>query len=146
MTSSVEDMYLCSIMHTLLVDPVIGTDGRTYERKNIERYLQDHPISPFTRLPMTIDDLVPNLAIRDVIESLETTSATTSATSATTAATTAATTTATTATPATSNNSNNSNSSNSSNNNTSYHGGRTNPTTTEPTFHPTPCHQCSAYP
>ncbi|KAJ4303176.1 hypothetical protein N0V90_002069 [Kalmusia sp. IMI 367209] len=39
--------YLCPISTDLMEDPVLTVDGFTYERKNIERWLQSHETSPW---------------------------------------------------------------------------------------------------
>lgn len=44
----------CPITHTLLLDPVVASDGRTYERRAIETWLHKHKTSPFTRKPISI--------------------------------------------------------------------------------------------
>ena len=62
------DECLCPILMVLMEDPVIGKDGKTYERAAIERALKQDPRSPFTREPMRIDSLRPNYAIKALIE------------------------------------------------------------------------------
>lgn len=58
----------CPITNQLMRDPVIGSDGYTYERSAIVEWLQRNPTSPITREPMSIRNLKPNRALRDVIE------------------------------------------------------------------------------
>ena len=61
--------YICPITAEILTDPVIGTDGHTYERAAITEWLttrQQH--SPMTRVPMNVEDLKPNFALRASIE------------------------------------------------------------------------------
>ena len=62
------DEFLCPILMVLMEDPVIGQDGKTYERAAIEKALKQDPRSPFTREPMRIDSLRPNYAIKTLIE------------------------------------------------------------------------------
>jgi hypothetical protein len=62
------DEFLCPILMVLMEDPVIGQDGKTYERAAIERALKQDPRSPFTREPMRLDSLRPNYAIKTLIE------------------------------------------------------------------------------
>jgi len=50
-----------------MVDPVICSDGTTYERAAIEAWLAGHSTSPLTNLPLEHTDLVPNLALRELI-------------------------------------------------------------------------------
>jgi hypothetical protein len=64
---SVPQEWLCPITYEIMKDPVIAPDTRTYERANIEEWLNIHHTSPFTREPMRIDQLVPNRALRDII-------------------------------------------------------------------------------
>lgn len=52
---------------TLFIDPVIDTEGNTYERDAIERWLQLRNRSPITRSPMGVDDLVPNRAMLSAV-------------------------------------------------------------------------------
>ncbi len=50
------------------MDPVIGSDGITYERAAIEAWFAaGHSTSPLTRAPMTSHSLVPNIALRAMI-------------------------------------------------------------------------------
>ncbi len=51
------------------MDPVIGSDGITYERAAIEAWFAaGHNTSPLTRAPMTSRSLVPNIALRTLIQ------------------------------------------------------------------------------
>jgi hypothetical protein len=56
-----------------MVDPVQGSDGRTYERSAITEWLRTHTTSPITREPMTAASLTPNYALRSMIERHNTT-------------------------------------------------------------------------
>jgi hypothetical protein len=49
-------------------NPVIAPDGYTYERSAIATWLSNNPVSPMTRAPMTVADLVPNRALQSTIE------------------------------------------------------------------------------
>lgn len=60
--------YICPITQELMRDPVIGTDGHTYERQAITQALQLNPQSPMTREPMTAQQLKQNYALRSAIE------------------------------------------------------------------------------
>ena len=51
-----------------MVDPVVDREGNSYERREIETWLASHGTSPITRTPMTIHDLIPNRALRELIE------------------------------------------------------------------------------
>jgi hypothetical protein len=47
-----------------MTDPVIGSDGRTYERSAITAWLKDHKTSPITREPMSASSLKPNYTVK----------------------------------------------------------------------------------
>ena len=65
--------FLCPITQSKMVDPVLGSDGRTYERSAITEWLRTHTTSPITREPMTAASLTPNYALRSMIERHNTT-------------------------------------------------------------------------
>jgi len=52
----------------LLHDPVVAADGHTYERQHIAEWLQKSDTSPMTNEPMDHKHLIPNLALRAVME------------------------------------------------------------------------------
>jgi hypothetical protein len=68
--------FLCPITQTKMVDPVLGSDGRTYERSAITEWLRTHTTSPITREPMTAASLTTNYALRSMIERHNTTAVT----------------------------------------------------------------------
>jgi len=59
----------CPITHALMYDPVIASDGFTYERSHIEEYMKTNKISPMTRELIT-HELVPNIMAKKLIKSL----------------------------------------------------------------------------
>ena len=63
--------FICSITHEIMIDPVISSDGHTYERSAIEKWLNNNDQSPITRQIITRDSLVPNIALRDIIKQLK---------------------------------------------------------------------------
>ena len=67
-----EEDYHCPITTELMADPVMTTDGFTYERAAIERWLAGSNLSPITGMPLASTRLVPNLTaqrgIRAVLE------------------------------------------------------------------------------
>lgn len=67
MATPVPDEYLCPITLLLMNDPVIGSDGQTYERFAITQWLRTNRQSPLTRQPMTIESLKPNYALKSAI-------------------------------------------------------------------------------
>ena len=66
---SIPDEWFCPIGRELMTDPVIGPDGVTYERVNIERWLATNSTSPMTRDPMPAGSLIPNMALKHTIAS-----------------------------------------------------------------------------
>lgn len=66
--SSTPDEYICPITQVVMVDPVLGSDGRTYERSAITEWLRTHNTSPITREVMTAGTLKPNYALRSLIQ------------------------------------------------------------------------------
>ena len=61
------DAFYCPITGAIMINPVIATDGYSYERSAIESWLNINHISPMTRQPMSISELTPNRALKDVI-------------------------------------------------------------------------------
>ena len=52
----------------VMKDPVICDDAHTYERSAIEKWLSTNSCSPITRQIITSDSLVPNIALRNIIQ------------------------------------------------------------------------------
>ena len=59
--------FLCPITQEIMVDPVVGIDGHTYERAAIVKWLALHATSPQTRQPMAASCLAPNWALKHMI-------------------------------------------------------------------------------
>jgi len=59
--------YLCPISQEVMVDPVTTSDGFTYDRANIERWLREHDTSPVTNQRVGNKTLVPNTSLRILI-------------------------------------------------------------------------------
>jgi Mg-chelatase subunit ChlD len=73
--------FLCPITQSTMTDPVIGSDGITYERAAIEAWFATGKnTSPMTRQPMASTSLVPNYALKAMIEEAATATATTTVT------------------------------------------------------------------
>ena len=62
------ESFYCPITCDLMVDPVIGEDGHSYERAAIEQWLRGHRTSPVTRMPLR--DLRPNRQLQQAIVEL----------------------------------------------------------------------------
>eukprot|EP00486_Rosalina_sp_Unknown_P007106 CAMPEP_0201572148 /NCGR_PEP_ID=MMETSP0190_2-20130828/15261_1 /ASSEMBLY_ACC=CAM_ASM_000263 /TAXON_ID=37353 /ORGANISM="Rosalina sp." /LENGTH=297 /DNA_ID=CAMNT_0047997547 /DNA_START=29 /DNA_END=922 /DNA_ORIENTATION=- len=63
----VPDEFLCSITWEIMEDPVICSDGNTYERKAIEDWLFTNDTSPKTNMPLDDNKLIPNRALKYLI-------------------------------------------------------------------------------
>ena len=60
--------FLCPISKEIMKDPVIASDGHTYERANIEAYLKQHNKSPVTGVGMDHSFVFPNHSVKKLIE------------------------------------------------------------------------------
>lgn len=60
--------YICPITQALMVDPVMDREGNSYERSAIEAWIAARGISPITRSPLSLSDLVVNRSLRSAIE------------------------------------------------------------------------------
>ena len=56
--------FICPISRKIMQDPVITIDGHTYERVEIEQWLQNHDISPLGGIRLENKILIPNIALR----------------------------------------------------------------------------------
>ena len=54
-------------MQARLVDPVIATDGYSYERQAMASYLQQHNRSPVSKKPLASKNVTPNYAIKTLL-------------------------------------------------------------------------------
>lgn len=59
--------YVCPISLEVMIDPVICSDGQTYDRVNIERWLQNNNTSPISNAVLNDLTLRPNIALRKLI-------------------------------------------------------------------------------
>ncbi len=59
--------FKCPISLELMTDPVVASDGYTYERDSIEKWQCDHSRSPMTNEPLQTRFLVQNRALRNLI-------------------------------------------------------------------------------
>jgi len=60
----------CPILHQVMGDPVVASDGHTYERSAIGQVIQQSGVSPFTRQTLQTQ-LYPNLAMKRAIGEYE---------------------------------------------------------------------------
>jgi serine/threonine protein kinase len=68
MADPIPESLLCPIGFNLMVDPVVCADGHSYDRAVITAWLQSHNTSPCTNLPLEHKHLVPNIALRKMID------------------------------------------------------------------------------
>jgi ubiquitin len=62
---------ICPLSNRIMTDPVIAADGYTYERSAIqERFDNGNYTSPITHAQLPNNNLIPNLALRQIIEHL----------------------------------------------------------------------------
>jgi hypothetical protein len=62
------DNFICPITLEVMKDPVICSDAHTYERSAIEKWLNTNNHSPITREIITNNILIPNIALRNIIQ------------------------------------------------------------------------------
>ena len=62
--------FTCPLTKNLFVDPVIASDGQTYERTAILRHIEQHHTSPMTGAPMN-DEVRDNKDIREIIQLIQ---------------------------------------------------------------------------
>ncbi|CAM4777575.1 unnamed protein product [Rotaria magnacalcarata] len=72
-TMNISDNLLrCPITMELFHDPVLASDGHTYERQEIEQWIRSRGTSPLTRQPLSIDQLYPNRKVKELVDVFET--------------------------------------------------------------------------
>ena len=59
--------HFCPISLNVMVDPVAAADGITYERADIEKWLQDHDTSPMTNAELPHKKINPNTNLKILI-------------------------------------------------------------------------------
>lgn len=64
-----DQLITCPITHARMVDPVMDREGNSYERSAILEWLKTHNTSPISRKPLSVSDLIPNIGLRNIIES-----------------------------------------------------------------------------
>lgn len=64
----VPDYLVDAISFNIMWDPVVTKNGRSYERSTLMDHLKRSATDPLTREPLTIDDLRPNIALKEVCE------------------------------------------------------------------------------
>lgn len=64
----VPDQLICPITGDIFFDPVMTSDGHTYERKAIESWFEKHRTSPVTNLILDNKNLIPNFVIKQLVK------------------------------------------------------------------------------
>lgn len=64
----VPNEFYCPITMELMTDPVIASDGFSYEREAIESWLRQKQLSPMTNEPLKNKDLLPNRQLKKLID------------------------------------------------------------------------------
>lgn len=64
----IPDEYECEMMCSLMQDPVRLPGGVVVDRSSIERHLLDSDMNPYTREPLTIQDVEPLPELKAEIE------------------------------------------------------------------------------
>ena len=62
--------FYCPINHSVMIDPVVCSDGHTYEREFIEQWLKNNATSPLTNLKLDHTHLTPNITLRKALDEL----------------------------------------------------------------------------
>ena len=60
--------FICSITGEVFKDPVVTSDGHSYERADIEGWLRRSQTSPLTNLRLASKQLLPHHALKRAIE------------------------------------------------------------------------------
>lgn len=68
--SRAQECMICPISFEIMTDPVICSDGHSYERVFIEEWLQESEVSPMTGAPLLNTTLIPNHSLKSLINSL----------------------------------------------------------------------------
>jgi hypothetical protein len=62
------DACCCGIGHYWLSDAVLTPHGFSFSRREIEDWLVQNPICPFTRQPLTTGELIPNRKLQEAVD------------------------------------------------------------------------------
>ena len=61
--------FICPITQSIMKDPVVAEDGNTYERADIVQWFEVHDTSPLTNIVLESNNVVPNRALKSLIDS-----------------------------------------------------------------------------
>ena len=62
--------FLCPITQDIMTDPVVTTDGHTYERAAIQNWFKRKNTSPVTNERLSSKTLTPNITLRKLIRNI----------------------------------------------------------------------------
>ena len=68
MSAALPNDWLCPITLSVMRDPVIASDGHSYERSAITQWFDQSTMSPKTGARLHSTDLIPNIALRNTIQ------------------------------------------------------------------------------
>ena len=66
---NVPDEFKCPISKCIMKNPVLISDGYTYEREYLERYINEKQFSPISNSPLIFPYIIPNWNLRKLIVS-----------------------------------------------------------------------------
>ena len=70
MLARARECMICPISYDILTDPVICSDGFSFQRGDIERWLRESRVSPMTGAALANTTLISNHSLKSIIESL----------------------------------------------------------------------------
>ena len=62
--------WMCPINKTPMSEPVVTSDGQSYEKDSIAFWLKNNIKSPATNLPLTNKTLIPNVSLKNLIQKI----------------------------------------------------------------------------
>ena len=66
--ADIPNEFICPISLEIMKDPVIMSDGQTYDRESITKALEKSPFSPITKKRLNIKEAIPNYNLKSMIE------------------------------------------------------------------------------
>lgn len=67
-TEAFVGLFTCPITYNIMTDPVVCSDGYTYEKSAILQWLHSHDTSPMTNKPLLSTHIAPNFIARGLIQ------------------------------------------------------------------------------
>ncbi len=67
-SNQVPNEFLCPITREIMKDPVVTSDGHSFEREVITQWLRSNNTSPLTNLELDNNYLIPNIALKKRID------------------------------------------------------------------------------